>query len=457
MLSDEQVDRLIARLDGPTRAVVDPFASRLLASLQPQVRAARTRDASPYGRWLSAAPAAFAPMRRSIDRSPMVWRMVAVLATLLLAGALAWAGTRRHIIPASQLGFRPAGSHLIEDPSSQSLAALLGDGRVIVVRGAYVDVYDPKADAYTSLKQGVRSGPGDVFQLTRLTTLLPDGRLMLVGPLATGLLDARTGDVAPGPALPRTLGAGSTATQLADGRVLFAGGHLTTTVPAAPSGLHEDLPGPVLLFDPNTMSFETGGSMVVPRFDHTATRLDDGRVLFAGGFALVDDQLQPVASAELYDPRTGLFSLTAPMPTVRSNATAALMRNGRVLVAGGGVIDHGTVDSTAVLYDPARAAWTSTGSLGAGRLSPSSIVLPDGRVLVMGGQTWLDAATVDTSADLAAEVYDPDSGTFSRTGRAALAHLDATLILLSNGEVFVTSRQPGVPGLGPDELFGPLP
>jgi hypothetical protein len=281
--------------------------------------------------------------------------------------------------------------------------------------------------------------------------------VLLVGTSTTGLMDPGTGDVILGPALPRTIGAESTATRLADGRILFVGGHVAVTDPTSPFGQNEILPDRAMLFDPRAMSFAMGPAVVVPRSGHTATLLADGRVLVAGGFTAVEGQLQPIASAELFDPGTGRFSTTAPMPAVRSDATAALLRNGRVLVVGGGVIDSGAVDGSAILYDPSTAAWTRTGSLGAARMSASSIVLPDGRVLVMGGRTWIDAATIDTSSDLAAEVYDPDSGLFSRSGRAELVHVDATLILLANGQVFVTSHQQDVPGIGPDELFGPVP
>ena len=113
---------------------------------------------------------------------------------------------------------------------------------------------------------------------------------------------------------------GETATLLADGRVLFAGGCGTAAE----------------VYDPATGTFSPTGSLAQVRASATATRLHDGRVLFAGGYnCAAAGQDGMWASAELYDPTTGTFSPTGSMAAPRSQHTATLLADGRVLIAGG--------------------------------------------------------------------------------------------------------------------------
>src|SRR2546422_3789147 len=113
---------------------------------------------------------------------------------------------------------------------------------------------------------------------------------------------------------------------------------------------------------PNT--FATTGSLQTLRQGYTATLLPTGNVLIAGGFGLPPTFL---ASAELYDPVSGVFSYTTgAMATGRSNHTATLLPNGKVLIAGGRT-DSSTVTTSAELYDPSSGTFTSTGSMGTAR------------------------------------------------------------------------------------------
>jgi hypothetical protein len=81
----------------------------------------------------------------------------------------------------------------------------------------------------------------------------------------------------------------------------------------------------------------------------TATALQDGEVLIAGGQNASSSVL---ASAELYNPATGTFSVTGSMTTAREGQTATLLPNGEVLIAGG-FDNAGKYLSSAELYNPA--------------------------------------------------------------------------------------------------------
>ena len=118
------------------------------------------------------------------------------------------------------------------------------------------------------------------------------------------------------------------------------------------------------LYDENTRTFVATGSMETAREGQTATLLADGRVLMAGGQSQ-HGYLGDLSTAELYDARTGAFSPTGSMTTFRSSHTATLLADGRVLIAGGERAQPGGADdlSSAELYDPKTAEFTATGSM----------------------------------------------------------------------------------------------
>ena len=118
------------------------------------------------------------------------------------------------------------------------------------------------------------------------------------------------------------------------------------------------------------------GSLNVGRAYDTATLLQNGMVLVAGG---------SVARAELYDPASGTWTATGRLISrARTNHTATLLQSGMVLVAAGFDIT-GNASASAELYDPASGTWTATGSLNTGRYLHTATLLQDGMVLVAGG------------------------------------------------------------------------
>src|SRR5207248_11216897 len=98
------------------------------------------------------------------------------------------------------------------------------------------------------------------------------------------------------------------------------------------------------LYDPATGKWSLTGSMHVARLGHTATTLNNGKILVAGGFTKTNTAL---ASAELYDPATGKWSLTGSMNVAREDHTATLLASGKVLVAGGNDGNQASVTATA--------------------------------------------------------------------------------------------------------------
>ena len=136
--------------------------------------------------------------------------------------------------------------------------------------------------------------------------------------------------------------------------------------------------------------------------DHTATLLPNGQVLVAGGGSAP-------ASAELYDPATGLWSETGSINKARADHTAALLPNGQVLIAGGFVgID---ALASAELYDPATGLWTVTGSMADERGWFTATLLSNGQVLVAGGLQRPSLAS--------AELYDSATGGTAELASAA--------------------------------------
>ena len=182
------------------------------------------------------------------------------------------------------------------------------------------------------------------------------------------------------------------------------------------------------------LTFVATGSMNAARMDFTATLLIDGTVLVAGGSSGEGAAQTYLASAEIYDPGTGKFAATGSMEAARAGQTATRLKDGRVLIAGGGGCANGNTCggsdtqllASAELYDPTTGAFTRTGSMSVGRDRATATLLTDGRVVVAYGEN---------AGHATAELYDPASGKFSRTGKVLDFNNDATATRLADGKV----------------------
>ena len=242
-----------------------------------------------------------------------------------------------------------------------------------------------------------------------------------------------------------------TATRLPDGQVLIVGGNNSTGFLATTE-----------LFDTAAGAFKSSGSMAQGRRQHTATLLASGKVLIAGGSAADSSGNKSIAEAELYDPAAGTFSRAGTMSTARTDHTASLLSDGKVLIVGGNVPCSltlcGTVlnaFSTAELYDPGANLFSSTGSLATARFQHTATVLPSGLVVIAGGQTT-DAAHTGYVTASSIEIYDPASGNFSPGGSLLAGRASHTATLLGNGQILFTGGidATGVP-LKSAELYTP--
>ena len=168
--------------------------------------------------------------------------------------------------------------------------------------------------------------------------------------------------------------------------------------------------------------------MSVDRYLHAATRLANGKVLVTGGHSFSSGYL---SSAELYDPSSGTFTSTDCMSATRFNHTATLLANGKVLVAGGGGYGNNEFLQLAEeLYDPSSGTFTLTGRLSVGRAAHTATLLADGKVFLAGGE---DCYPITDN-----ELFDPNTGTFALVRSMSVPRSFHTATLLGNGKVLVT-------------------
>jgi len=304
---------------------------------------------------------------------------------------------------------------------ADSTATLLPNGQVLVVGGedTSAELYNPATGSWTTT--GSMHTPHNAAS----ATLLPNGQVLVaggsasVGPLASAELYNPATGIWTTTGSMHTARYQHTATLLQNGRVLVAGGY------------NENISPPFLtsaeLYNPSTGTWTTTGSLHTARIYDTMTLLTGGQVLVTGGYNTTST-INILASAELYNPVKGTWTLTKSMLTARTGHAAALLASGQVLVVAGE--SSSSFLTSAELYNPATATWTSTGSLHAARDQHTATLLSNGQVLVAGGQNG-------TIFIASAERYNPSTGAWTTTGSLHTPRIEHTATLLPNGQVLV--------------------
>lgn len=212
--------------------------------------------------------------------------------------------------------------------------------------------------------------------------------------------------------------AAHTATLLDNGKVLITGGFVSKG--GALSSVE--------LFDPTNNTFISAKSLTVARASHTATLLPNGKILIAGGYN--GDYLD---SVEIFDLTTNRFISAGRMVTARSGHVATLLNDGTVLLVGG-VGKGWTFLAEAELYDPNTNTFTAIGPMTTARESHTATLLKDGKVLITGGHKGRRSEiTIYTSA----EIYNPKSRTFTATGSLTVKRHKHDATLLTDGRVLI--------------------
>jgi Abnormal spindle-like microcephaly-assoc'd, ASPM-SPD-2-Hydin/Galactose oxidase, central domain len=196
-----------------------------------------------------------------------------------------------------------------------------------------------------------------------------------------------------------------------------------------------------------------------------------GHVLIAGGS---DQNGAPIASAELYDPTAGTFSCiggstsgacNSVMSAGRAGASATMLNDGRILFAGGisGSAAAGyTSIGSAEIYDPVENKFAATGNMITARAGHSAVLLNNGDVMMIGGATGsVGGGTSTSELQLAfdsevngamlnsTEIFDPTTGTFAPGGALSESRAVISAIVVQQGTVGPTIVPTSTPTASP--------
>ncbi|HSU90191.1 MAG TPA: kelch repeat-containing protein [Sporolactobacillaceae bacterium] len=316
---------------------------------------------------------------------------------------------------------------------------------------ASVQLYDPGNAIF------VASSPMKQARTDHTATALPGGKILVVGGndargrslSSAEVYDPASSTFSPTASKMTIARAEHSATLIsgcncpADGQVLISGGTLFSQGPTIRNAE---------LYDPATGKFTATGAMKATRAMHTATLLTSGplagNVLIVGGIS--DESAGNTASAELYDPATGQFTSTGTMSMPREGHSATWLDpgvvtgalGGKVLIAGGG--ETRAPSNTAEVYNPQTGTFTPAGTMSTPRMLQAAMLLSNGQVLVAGGQSG------ETEFLTSAELFNPATASFSPTGKMINLQIGASATTLDNGLVLIAGGRSN-----PADLYDP--
>lgn len=369
--------------------------------------------------------------------------IVIVLAAVVLAmSALASAASGTWAVVAS-----------VHTPRDGHTATLLPNGNVVVAGGENNNQALASSEVYSYTTGGwTVAGNLNVARSNASALLLPSGMVLVAGGCVSNCLGATTASAELYNSVAgswSSTGAMATARTyfgmvlLSSGKVLAAGGC---------TGLNSNgcsgVSAKAEIYDPSTGKWSATGSMIAARGSFSLTVLPSGQVLAAGG---INGANNPVGSAELYNPSTGKWTATGKMITARDEHTATLLATGNVIVAGGENAAGGTTNKTE-LYNPSTGAWTASGNVNVSRLEHTATLLPNGNVLISGGNKVTATGTIVLSS---AELYNPSTGLWTKTGSLHSARVGHSATLLVSGTVMDVSGSGANTDLTSCEIYTP--
>ena len=307
--------------------------------------------------------------------------------------------------------------------------SMLMDGRVLHSGGedgdgtmAKSEIYDPATDLYTV------TNPMTVSRAGHSSTLLNNGKVLIAGggrkaPLtriifmnSAELFDPSNGtytDIAN----MNHYRSGHTATLLANGNVLLAGGSDANGSLAAAE-----------IYNPVSNTFTVVGNMQLARQGHAAILLNDGTVMITGGYSTPGNYL---ASSEIFNPATNSFSSGPAMTAARAYHSMSSLAAGKLLVAGG---YNSNSISTAEVYHPVSKIFYSVGSMNTPRRDHVAVTMRDGRVLIAGGYNAATASKLNSI-----ELFNPLQEQFEVLPiTMIMPRDDARGVLLQSGNILIS-------------------
>jgi N-acetylneuraminic acid mutarotase len=316
----------------------------------------------------------------------------------------------------------------LNTPKLGQQTVVLSDNSVLVTGGDYALANKGTERIYPDSGFSVSKSSMNVSRYQHSSTTLNSGKVLNVGgwnnssyERSAELYDPNTNTWTntPQPAYSRGY---HTATLLANGKVLIAGGTSSNTSE---------------VYDPNNGangSWSTSANMNSIHAYHAATLLKNGKVLLTGGHNGAYTTI-----SEIFDPsgnsNQGTWTTSAAMPEARGHHTSTLLNNGKVLVAGGA--NHSNYLSSAIIYDPDLNTWSSASSMNYARAFHTANLLPDGRVLVVGGSDSINTTAIGRSA----EIYNPDTDTWTLISNLNLERRNHNTVVLSDGRAIIVGGE----------------
>ncbi|GAB3951914.1 hypothetical protein GCM10029976_089200 [Kribbella albertanoniae] len=284
-----------------------------------------------------------------------------------------------------------------------TLTTLL-NGRALAIGGTgtetSAEIFDPVTNTWSAVPD-----PLTVGRSGHTATRLKSGLVLIAGGTSTdgrALASAELFD----PATRKWTAVPSMSEARTDHQAVLIGEQVLVIGGRRPTGDTQSAPIAFCeIFNPADKTWTVTADLTAPRSGHQATLLADGGVLVTGGDAsgvAVARRFDPASqrTAEVY--RDGVWKRVKDLPTGRSHHHSIRIASGEVVVIGGSTGPaHDAGFRSVLVYHPAKDTWRSTGPLGTGRTDFAAALLPDGRLLVAGG---IERSTVSVST---AELFTP--------------------------------------------------